>query len=145
MVPPAPLPAGPRDRTASVPLVALTTGLVMVETAVLSALGPVTGLALAPQVSAPSPLDLFHDLRWLAVYTPSWAVFVVAFGALVALRTVATAAIVGWAWPADLPAPRWRARLRQAAVATAIVAAVLVPWVSTTCSSPKRRSGLSLP
>ena len=129
MVPPAQPPAGRRDRTSWVPLVGLTTGLVVVETAVLSALGPVTGLALAPQVSAPAPLDLFHDLRWLAVYTPSWAVFVVALGALVALRTVATAAIVGWAWPPDLPMPPWRARLRQAAVATAIVVAVLVPWV----------------
>src|SRR4051794_36804841 len=103
MVPPARHPAGPTIR-----LVGLTTGLVVAETAVLSAFGPVTGLALAPQVSAPTPLDTFHDLRWIAVYTPSWLVFVLALGALLVLRTVATAAIVGWAWPADLSVPPWR-------------------------------------
>src|SRR5512139_3862426 len=111
-------PAGPRDR---VRLVAATTGLVLVETAVLSVLGPVTGLALAPQVSAPTPLDLFHDLRWLAVYTPSWWVVAVALAALLAVRTVLTAAIVGWAWPADLTRPPRRERLRRALVATLIV------------------------
>ena len=49
-----------------------TTALALVETAILSRLGPVSGVALAPQVSAPTPFDLFHDLRWAAVYTPAW-------------------------------------------------------------------------
>ena len=31
---------------------------------------PHSGLALAPQVSAPAPFDVFHDLRWLLVYHP---------------------------------------------------------------------------
>jgi len=110
-------------------LVLLTTALVVVETAVLSVLGPVTGLALAPQVSAPTPFDLFHDLRWLAVYTPEWWVAGVGLLALVGLRTVGTAVIVGWAWPTDVPVPALRDRLRRAFVATLVVLAVLVPWV----------------
>ncbi|MBM3660378.1 MAG: hypothetical protein FJW95_12880, partial [Actinobacteria bacterium] len=126
MDPPVSSPVGPRDR---VRLVATTTGLVLLETAVLSRLGPTTGIALAPQVSAPAPLDLFHDLRWLAVYTPAWWVVGVALMLLVGVRTLCTAAIVGWAWPADLPRPSRRERLRQAALASLILVAVLVPWV----------------
>lgn len=30
---------------------------------------------LAPQVVAPAPYDVFHDLRWLWIYHPSWVVF----------------------------------------------------------------------
>ena len=126
---PAPQPAGPRDR---VRLAVATTGLVLVETAALSRLGPATGLALAPQVSAPTPLDVFHDLRWLAVYTARWWAVLGVLVGLVALRTLWTAAIVGWAWPADLARPSRRERIRRALVATAIVVVVLVPWVVLT-------------
>ena len=119
-------PARLRDRPA---LAALTAGLVLVETAVLGGLGPVTGLALAPQVSAPTPFDQFHDLRWIAVYTPSWPVVVLAVALFVVARSAITAAIVGLAWPADLPVPDGRERMRRALLATAVVAALLVPWV----------------
>jgi len=114
---------------ARVLLVVTTTALVLVETAILSLLGPVTGVALAAQVSAPTPLDLFHDLRWLAVYTPGWVIAGAALVSLLALRTVATAAIVGWAWPRDAVRPARRERLRRAVVATGILVVVLVPWV----------------
>lgn len=126
---PAPPPAGPRDR---VRLAAATTGLVLAETAVLSLVGPPTGLALAPQVGAPTPLDLFHDLRWLAVYTARWPAVLLALAGLVALRALWTAAIVGWAWPADLVRPPRRERIRRALLATVIVVVVLVPWVVLT-------------
>jgi hypothetical protein len=126
MVPPAPRHARVRDRPR---LVAATTALVVVETAIVGLIGPATGVALAPQVSAPTPLDLFHDLRWLVVYTPAWWVVVVSLGLLLAVRTVCTAAFVGWAWPSDLPVPGRCERLRRASVATAVVAALLVPWV----------------
>lgn len=129
MLPPAPRPAGCRDRPR---LVVATTTLVVVETAVLGLLGPATGLALAPQVSAPTPLDLFHDLRWLSVYAPSWWTVGLALALLVGLRTLGTAAIVGWAWPADLARPSRRVRLRRALVATVIVVGILVPWVGLT-------------
>ena len=44
----------------------------MVETLVVRTVGPSDGAALAPQVSAPPPFDLFHDLRWISVYHNSW-------------------------------------------------------------------------
>ncbi|MFA5883952.1 MAG: hypothetical protein WDA60_08900 [Acidimicrobiia bacterium] len=119
-------PARLRNRPA---LAALTAGLALVETAILSLLGPVTGLALAPQVSAPTPFDQFHDLRWIAVYTPSWWVVVLAVAGWVAARSAVTATIVGLAWPADVPLPDARERMRRAWWATVIVGLLLVPWV----------------
>ena len=59
-------------------LVAVAVGLAVVELGIVSLLGPHTALASSPQVSAPAPYDVFHDLRWLAVYVPSWLTFVVA-------------------------------------------------------------------
>jgi hypothetical protein len=115
-----------RDRPA---LAATTAGLALGELAILSLLGPVTGLAAAPQVSAPTPFDLFHDLRWIAVYTPSWfAVAAAIIGFLVA-RAVVTSVIVGMAWPRSTSPPPRRELLRRATWATGIVAVVLVPWV----------------
>jgi len=45
-----------------------------VETAVLLAWGPAGSAALGPQITAPPPFDLFHDLRWISVYHDSWVV-----------------------------------------------------------------------
>lgn len=110
-------------------LASVTAGLALAETLVLSVLGPFTGLALAPQVSAPTPLDLFHDLRWIAVYTPSWFAFLAALGVFALWRTGVTAVLVGLAWPDTLPRPPTRELVRRAGWATAVGAALVAPWV----------------
>ena len=83
-------------------------GLVLAETAVLSVLGPVTGLALVPQVSAPTPFDLFHDLRWLAVYPPSWLVVVLATPAASPWAPSSQMGVgcAGWIWTVGRPVER---------------------------------------
>lgn len=115
-----------RDRPA---LIATTVGLALAETALVSLLGPYTGLALAPQVSAPTPFDVFHDLRWIIVYTPSWGALAFALVAFVAFRTAVTALVVGRAWPGDLPWPSARALVRRAFLSTVLLTVLLVPWV----------------
>ena len=110
-------------------LLGLAVGLAVGETALLSLLGPKTGLALAPQVSAPPPFDVFHDLRWLAVYVPSWLVFVFAVAAFFVARTGITAVLVRESWPSRVERPTDRELLRRAAWSTAVLAVILVPWV----------------
>jgi hypothetical protein len=57
------------------------------ETGVLLALGQRGNAALAPQVSAPPPLDVFHDLRWVATYHESWVMLAVELAAVLAARS----------------------------------------------------------
>src|SRR5262245_65563779 len=107
-----------RDRPT---LVAVAVGLALGELAIVSLLGPPTALAGVPQVSAPAPFDVFHDLRWLAVYVPSWLVFVVALAGFLAARTTVTAVLVANAWPRDVERPNSRELVRRAAWSTAIL------------------------
>jgi hypothetical protein len=115
-----------RDRPV---LVAVGVGLAVGELAIVNLLGPQTALAGVPQVSAPAPFDVFHDLRWLAVYAPSWFVFVVALAGFFVARTAVTAVLVAQAWPAGVTRPPGRELVRRAAWSTAILAVLLVPWV----------------
>ena len=87
--------AGVRPRLRDHPqLIAWTVGLALVETVIVWIAAPRAGLALAPQVSAPAPYDVFHDLRWLLVYHESWLGFVAEVFVFVAFRAGATFAIV---------------------------------------------------
>ena len=65
-------------------LIAGAVALPVVETAILWAVGMETALGIAPQVSAPGPFDVFHDLRWLLVYHRSWLGLLVEGAAFVA-------------------------------------------------------------
>jgi hypothetical protein len=115
-----------RDRPV---LVAVAVGLAVVELAIVNLLGPQTALASAPQVSAPPPYDVFHDLRWVAVYVPSWFAFVVAVLGFFVARTAVTAVMVANAWPTTVARPDRRELARRAAWSTVILVLVLVPWV----------------
>lgn len=77
----------------------------MLEASLLAALGPAPAMALAPQAGAVAPLGVFHDLRWLAVYSRSWAGFALEGTALLAGRTVLTALSVRAAWPSGKGRP----------------------------------------
>ncbi len=107
-------------------LIAFSAGCAMAEVAVLTALAP-AARSLAAQVTAPPPLAVFHDLRWLFGYNRSWLQF--AAGALILLagRSVLNTIMVELAWPRDLRAPR---PLRMFAVSmefTLVAALLLVP------------------
>ena len=107
-------------------LVVVTVGLATLEALLVVAVGPTDAAPLAPQVAAPAPFGVFHDLRWLLVYHPSWVVFVVGAIALIAGRAALDCALVRAAWPEDRPAPSTRQQLRHAIRFTAVAALTLV-------------------
>ncbi|HZD65059.1 MAG TPA: hypothetical protein VE152_03075, partial [Acidimicrobiales bacterium] len=88
-------------------LIALCVAGAVVEAGVLRGVGFVELIPLAPQVPAPPPYGVFHDLRWLIVYHDSWLSLVWELALLVALRGLLTALLVRLAWPAALPRPSW--------------------------------------
>ena len=68
----------------------------MAEVALVRTLGPAGSAALGPQVTAPPPLDLFHDLRWISVFHDTWVVLAFELVAVVVLRSL----WVAWMVPA---------------------------------------------
>ena len=110
-------------------LIVFSAGCAMIEAAVLTVLAP-GARSLAAQVTAPPPLAVFHDLRWLFGYNRSWLQF--AAGALILLagRAALNTVLVGLAWPRGLRAPR-PAVTFAASVAFTLVAAVLLIPITT--------------
>jgi hypothetical protein len=109
-------------------LVALSAGVSMLEALLLLWFGPTRSVPLAPQVVAPAPYGVFHDLRWLLVYHSSWWAFVVEVALMLAFRSCLDTLLVRAAWPARAPLPAWRAQLEQVARFTAVQAIVLLPF-----------------
>jgi len=107
-------------------LVVVTAALAALEALIVVTVGPADAAPLAPQVAAPAPFGVFHDLRWLLVYHPSWIVFVIGAIALVVARAALDRALVRAAWPRDLPAPGAREHLVHAVRFTALVAGALL-------------------
>src|SRR5438270_772142 len=67
----------------------------MAEAGLLRAFDPGSA-GMAAQVTAPAPLDLFHDMRWISVFHDSWVVFGLEIMAVLVLRIL-------WAvWPVAL-------------------------------------------
>src|SRR6476646_776563 len=121
--------AGDRARLRDHPeLVALSVGLAVVETVVVWIAAPHSGLALAPQVSAPAPYDVFHDLRWLLVYHRSWLGFFAEALLFFVFRTGVTACSVRFAWPAGVEPPATRDLVRRSASSAGILVLVLLPF-----------------
>jgi hypothetical protein len=109
-------------------LFVVTAGAAMGEVAALNAYGYVSALGLAPQVSAPPPFGVFHDMRWLFVYNTSWGSFAGEAVALVIFRSLLNTAIIVLAWPADRPRPRLRSVLLGNVVFAAVALIILSPW-----------------
>src|SRR5438093_576549 len=72
------------------------------ETALLRAIAP-RSAALGAQASAPPPLDLFHDLRWVSVFHNSWWLFGVELAAVLLVRSAWIAWVVRRSWPESAP------------------------------------------
>ena len=90
------------------PLIAVCVGLALAEAILLQGFGLRSGLALAPQVTAPPPIGVFHDLRWVFVYHSGYATFAALMGSLFVFRTALVTVLVRLAWPRNLEPPPWR-------------------------------------
>jgi hypothetical protein len=132
-VPAAPTGGGQQARADSFlrhrGLIIFSAGCAMTEVALLTVVAP-AARSLALQVTAPPPLAVFHDLRWLFGYNRSWLEF--AAGALVLLagRAALNTIMIRLAWPAGLRAPRPLVTF-AASVAFTLVAAILLIPITT--------------
>jgi hypothetical protein len=111
-------------------LLLLTIGGTVLETLVVWGSGLTTSLGLAAGVTAPAPFDIFHDVRWLAVYHWSWPSLVWEAALFLAFRSVLDTALILEAWPLDRPRPAWGEAWRQCAAFTAVAALLVAPWVT---------------
>lgn len=107
---------------------ALCSGSAAIEAFVLVLLGFRSGFGLAPQVSAPAPIGLFHDLRWLVVYQNSWWSFGLELAAVLVLRGALTAVMVREAWPRHVGLPSWRTLLVRSLGFNLLATLLLAPW-----------------
>ncbi|HZD79210.1 MAG TPA: alpha/beta hydrolase [Actinomycetota bacterium] len=108
-------------------LVALTTGLPLAEGLVLRWSGMAAAQPLAPQITAPEPFGIFHDLRWVSVFHDAWWSFALELLLLVAFRAGLMTLLVRLAWPGDRPRPPLRPMLIHNAIFTAAVLVLLTP------------------
>jgi hypothetical protein len=99
------------------------------ETSLLRIFGPMDGASLGPQVTAPPPFDLFHDLRWISVYHNSWALLALELVGMLALRSAFVAWMVHRSWPGERPPPMLAAARRTLAF-YAVGAVLFSPWVT---------------
>jgi hypothetical protein len=100
----------------------------VLEVVGLSLAGLTTSVGLAPQVTAPAPFGVFHDLRWLLVFHRSWAGFVVLASLVLAFRSAVTAGLVILAWPDDVPRAAPPRLLARTVAFTAVTMVLLAPW-----------------
>lgn len=99
------------------------------ELLLLAALGVGEARSLAAQVTAPAPLDLFHDLRWVSVYHNSWPILVLEIAGVLFLRSLWVAWVVQRSWPDDRPPPMWAGAWR-AGTYLVVASALLLPFVA---------------
>ena len=117
----------PRLRDHPLLVVATAAGAALEGLLVVS-IGPASAVPLAPQLTAPAPFGVFHDLRWLFVYHPSWELFVCGAVALLLGRAALDVWLVRAAWPREVAIPTPRDHLRHAVRFTALEMLVLTPF-----------------
>lgn len=125
-------------------LLSLCIGANLLEAVLVLAFAPRSDLALAPQASAIGPFGVFHDLRWLSVYSNSWW-SPAEIAAILAGRALFIAACVRWAWPdtgtrtkdgsSFAARPSWLRLWGRGAVASLLLAAFLWPSVAVLFAS----------
>ncbi|HET8553144.1 MAG TPA: hypothetical protein VFM97_11815 [Gammaproteobacteria bacterium] len=113
-------------------LFVLAIGAAVVEAVVLQALGFVSALPLAPQLSAPAPFGTFHDLRWVWTYAWSWGSVAWQLIALLAFRSIFDTLVIAAAWPRDYPRPGMFRLWRRSLLYVVIAIVVMSPWATMT-------------
>ncbi|NKQ54323.1 hypothetical protein HFP15_15665 [Amycolatopsis sp. K13G38] len=100
-----------------------------VEAAVLEGAGLGGSVGLAPQLSAPSPFGVFHDLRWVLVYHDSWWSFGWQSALAIVARSLLNTGILALARADGLPGGWWPV-LRLNLLFNLLVFVVLAPWAA---------------
>ena len=113
-------------------LFAASAAIAGIEAALIVSLGPASAGPLAPQVVAPAPYGVFHDLRWLLVYHSSWVVFVGLGLVALGVRSLLDVGLVRAAWPRERERPGLRAMLVHTLRFTALQALILLPFAVLT-------------
>ncbi|MGH9066911.1 MAG: hypothetical protein ACRD0J_05410, partial [Acidimicrobiales bacterium] len=108
-------------------LIVLCVGTNLLESSVLAWLGARAGLSLAPQADALVPFGVFHDLRWLIVYSNSWVAVIAEGLVLLVGRSLVTALTVREAWPTGADRPPMTALAARAGLFTLAAAVLLAP------------------
>jgi hypothetical protein len=112
-------------------LVGVALALPVLEVVIVWSTGLHSGLAIAPQITAPEPFGAFHDLRWLLVYHWSWVSFVVEAIAALAFRTAVVTIMVRAAWPRDdVHRPSLARTIRHAAGFVVAADLLLAPFAA---------------
>jgi hypothetical protein len=111
-------------------LIVLAVGLPVLEVLFLSAIGPSGSEAVAPQTSALAPFGVFHDLRWLLVFHPSWLAFALEMAALIVVRSAVMALLVRAAWPIGQRPPAPLMLAAGSVGFTVVCAVVLLPFAA---------------
>ncbi len=122
--------AGAAVHRARVVLAAICVLPAVLEVGLVLVLLPQATPNLAPQITAVAPFGLFHDLRWLSVYTSSWPTFGALAAGVLAVRGVLTGISVRLAWPGSVPPPPTARLLARGVVATLGAGVLLVPSVT---------------
>lgn len=129
-----PVAPGPRPllRRAGCPaLLSLSVLLNVAEAAVTLAVLPSSDSVLSLQASAVAPFGVFHDLRWLSVFSSSWWSFALEIAAVVVGRGALTALAISLAWPRGGPRPVPSAGALAGRALTSTAAAVVLLTPST--------------
>lgn len=111
-------------------LIAVAVGGSVVEVVAVHLSGLSAATGLAPQLTAPAPFGVFHDVRWLLVFHPSWLGFVLEALALLAFRGGLTAVMLREAWPKDAERPPFRTFLLRGTAFTTVLAVLVSPWAA---------------
>jgi len=110
-------------------LLAVAVGVPLAELVVLWSIGVRGDRVLVPQVTAPSPIAEYHDLRWLMLLQTSWLTLAVESAAALVLRSLINAALVHQAW-AGPGRPPFVTIWRHTAVASLVLGIFIAPWAA---------------
>ncbi|HET7371347.1 MAG TPA: hypothetical protein VFK45_10970 [Gammaproteobacteria bacterium] len=125
----------------SVTLFALSIGATAAEAIILQVLGFSSALPLAPQLSAPAPFGVFHDLRWVWTYAWSWWSVAWQLIALLAFRSVFDMLIIAAAWPRHLERPGLLTLWRRSLIYVVIGIVAMSPWATLTFAAAVTSDG----
>lgn len=110
-------------------LLVLAVGAPVAELVVLWSIGLSADRALAMQVTAPSPIAEYHDLRWLMVLQDSWLALALESAGALFLRSLINALLVHQAW-AGSDRPRLAVIWMRTAVASLVLGIFIAPWAA---------------
>jgi len=108
-----------------VKLYVVSVAAAVTETVVVAIVCSPAAAALGPQVSAPAPLDMFHDLRWISTHHNSWLSLAAELITAIGGRSLFGVLVAHWIVDQR---PTIKALARMMVFYT-VMAVLLTPWV----------------